>query len=316
MLIALILLIILNAVLVLLLVRPKPPVPTPVVDLSEVLAAVAESNSTVHGTLDRRLGDSFKLVGDRLDLVHRGLGEMQSLATNVSDLKRVLSNVKTRGVWGEVQLGRLLEQMLHPGQYEKNVCTKTGSNERVEFAIKLPAKDLDKGHIWLPIDAKFPQEDYLRLLDATPETVDAIGKAFETQIRSCAQDIANKYINPPATTDFGVMFVPSEGIFAEIVRRTALVERIQRDHRIVVMGPTTLGALLNSLQIGFSTLAIQQRSSEVWTTLAAVRTEFGKFSEIIAKLSKKLQEATSIVEDTETRTRVLDRKLKNLELPE
>ena len=236
----------------------------------------------LHDTLEKRLGESFKLVSDRLDAVHKGLGEMQNLATGVGDLKRVLTNVKARGTWGEVQLGRMLEEVLTPDQYGTNVATK-GDNERVEFAIKLPGRGDDKDEIvWLPIDAKFPTEDYQRLVEAQEQgdvaAMETASKQLEARIKGCANDICSKYLSPPKTTDFGILFLPTEGLFAEVVRRPGLAEAIQRNHRVVIAGPTTLWSILNSLQIGFRTMAIQQRSSEVWNLLAAVKTEFGKYA--------------------------------------
>lgn len=268
-------------------------------------------------TLQKRLGESFKLISERLENVHRGLGEMQDLATGVGDLKRMLTNVKTRGTWGEIQLGALLEQMLAPEQFERNVAV-TGSSERVEFAIRMPGPDpQDGGNVYLPIDSKFPLEDYQRLLDAHQradvEAVQQAGKQLERQIRLCAQMIRDKYISPPLTTDFGIMFLPIEGLYAEIVQREGLTDKLQRDYRVVVAGPTTLTALLNSLQMGFRTLAIQERSSEVWQILGAVKNEFGKFGDALAKVQKKLQEASSSIERAETRTRAITKKLRSVE---
>lgn len=275
----------------------------------------------LQGTLDQRLGESFKQVSDRLEQVHKGLGEMQALATGVGDLKKVLTNVKTRGTWGEVQLGAMLEQVLHPEQYAKNVATKDDS-ERVEFAIKLPGRgDDEDGIVWLPIDAKFPVEDYLRLVEAQ-ERADAEGaedasKLLEVRIKGCAKDICTKYISPPKTTDFAILYVPTEGLFAEVVRRNGLAEYVQRECRVVIAGPTTLWSILNSLQMGFKTLVIQKRSSEVWTTLAAVKTEWTKYGAILEKVQKKLGEASNTLEQAQTRTRVIGRKLKNVqELPQ
>ncbi|NLK35227.1 MAG: DNA recombination protein RmuC, partial [Gracilibacteraceae bacterium] len=261
--------------------------------LDQMRATVDERLSS---TLEQRLGESFKLVSERLEMVHKGLGEMQTLASGVGDLKRVLTNVKTRGTWGEIQLGNILEQILTPEQYSKNVATIKGSRERVEFAIKLPGKD-EKGEetIWLPIDSKFPQEDYQRLLDAQEQgnstKAEEAAKAMELKVKSFARDIRDKYISPPDTTDFGIMFLPTEGLYAEILRRPGLCDYLQRQYRIVIAGPTTLVALLNSLQMGFKTLAIEKRSSEVWNLLGAVKTEFGKFGDILDKTRKKLQEA-------------------------
>jgi len=274
----------------------------------------------LQGTLEKRLGESFKLVSERLEQVYKGLGEMQTLAVGVGDLKRVLTNVKARGTWGEVQLERLLEQVLCPEQYDKNVATKDGG-ERVEFAIKLPGRGGDKDEIvWLPIDAKFPIEDYQRLQDAQEkgetELAEAAGKQLENRIKGCAGDIRDKYLNPPKTTDFGILFLPTEGLFAEVVRRPGLPEVLQTNYKVVVAGPTTLWSILNSLQMGFRTLAIQQRSSEVWNLLAAVKTEFGKYGDLLAGVQKKLQEATNKIEDVGRRSRAIERKLRDVqELP-
>jgi DNA recombination protein RmuC len=275
----------------------------------------------LQSTLEKRLGDSFKQVSERLEQVYKGLGEMRSLATGVGDLKKVLTNVKTRGTWGEIRLSHILEQILTPDQYEVNVATKKGSNERVEFAIKLPGQGADKDKVvWLPIDSKFPQEDYQRLLDAQ-EAADKVQaeksvKNLETRVKAEAKAIREKYIDPPNTTDFGIMFLPVEGLYAEVLRRPGLCDSLQRDYRIVVTGPTTLAALLNSLQMGFRTLAIEKRSSEVWELLGAVKTQFSKFGEVLAKTKKKLQEASNTIDQAETRTRVITRKLSKVqELP-
>jgi len=269
----------------------------------------------LEGTLEKRLGESFKLVSERLEQVHKGLGEMQAMASNVGDLKRVLTNVKVRGTWGEMQLGALLEQMLTPDQYKTNVAPKPGSTERVEFAIRLPGNGQDP--IWLPIDAKFPQEDYQRLCEASEradsEGVAAAGKALEARLRAQARDIQEKYIAPPHTTEFAILFLASEGLYAEAVRRPGVADRLQRDYRISLAGPSTLAALLNSLQMGFRTLAIQQRSSEVWKVLGAIKTEFGRFGGMIAKAKQKLDEASNQLEQTEVRTRAIDRKLREVE---
>lgn len=267
-------------------------------------------------TLHQRLSDSFKLISERLEKVHRGLGEMQDLASGVGDLKRMLTNVKTRGTWGEIQLGSLLEQSLAPDQFEKNVAV-TGTKERVEFAICLPGQDDSQQSVYLPIDAKFPVEDYQRLVDAHQradlEAVEASSKQLEKQIRLSAASIRDKYLSPPKTTDFGIMFLPIEGLYAEVVQRPGLVERLQREYRVVVAGPTTLTALLNSLQMGFRTLAIQQRSSEVWQILGAVKTEFGKFGDALSKVQKKLREASNSIDAAEVRTRAISRKLSAVE---
>jgi len=272
-------------------------------------------------TLEKRLGESFKQVSERLEQVYKGLGEMRSLASGVGDLKKVLTNVKTRGTWGEIRLGNILEQILTPDQYDMNVATKNNSNERVEFAIKLPGPDDDRERIvWLPIDSKFPQEDYQRLMDAQEaadkEQAEKSIKNLETRIKSEAKLIKEKYIDPPHTTDFGIMFLPVEGLYAEVLRRPGLCDVLQREHRIVVTGPTTLAALLNSLQMGFRTLAIEKRSSEVWDLLGAVKTEFGKFGSVLAKTKKKLQEASNTIGKAEVRTRAIARKLRKVqELP-
>ena len=272
----------------------------------------------LHSTLEKRLGESFKQVSDRLELVHKGLGEMQTLATGVGDLKKVLTNVKARGTWGEVQLGALLEQVLSQDQYECNVATK-GTGERVEFAIKLPGQDKDD-QVWLPIDAKFPIEDWQRLLEAhergDADAMEAAGKQLEVRIKGCAADISRKYLNPPQTTDFAILFIPIEGLFAEILRRNSLTDFIQREHRVVIAGPTTLWSILNSLQMGFRTLAIQKRSSEVWNLLAAVKTEWGKYGDVLAKVQKKLGQASDTLHTIHTRSRAVERKLRDVqELP-
>lgn len=273
----------------------------------------------LHQTLEKRLGESFKLVSDRLEQVHKGLGEMQTLASGVGDLKRVLTNVKTRGIWGEIQLGNLLEQLLTAEQYEKNVATKPGSNDRVEFALKLPGRD-NAGCVWLPIDAKFPQEDYQRLLEAqeqaNPEQAEAAAKALEARVRGEAKDIAAKYISVPQTTEFALLFLPTEGLYAEVLRRPGLCEQLMQEQRVIITGPTTLGALLNSLQMGFRTLAIERRSSEVWALLGAVKTEFGKFGDLLDKTGKKLQEAGNTIDSAARRSRAIERKLREVqELP-
>jgi DNA recombination protein RmuC len=271
----------------------------------------------LHATLEQRLSESFKQVSERLEQVHRGLGEMQTLAAGVGDLKRVLTNVKTRGVWGEIQLGALLEQLLAPEQYAANVETRRGTGERVEFAIRLPGRDDAGTVVWLPVDAKFPREDYERLLTAHEhgdrEAVEAAEKALETCIRVEAKTIRDKYIEPPATTDFAIMFLPTEGLYAEVLRRPGLAEQLQRDYRVTIAGPTTFAALLNSLQMGFRTLAIEKRSSEVWTVLGVVKTEFGKFADVLAKTKKKLDEASNTIGDAERKTRTIERKLRGVE---
>ncbi len=274
----------------------------------------------LQGTLEKRLGESFKLVSERLEQVHKGLGEMQTLAVGVGDLKRVLTNVKARGTWGEVQLGRMLEEIMNSDQYDTNVATKDGG-ERVEFAIRLPGRGDDREEIvWLPIDAKFPIEDYQRLQDAQEkgdaELAEAAGKQLEIRIKGCAGDICDKYLNPPKTTDFGILFLPTEGLFAEVIRRPGLPEMLQAKCKVVVAGPTTLWSILNSLQMGFRTLTIQKRSSEVWNLLAAVKTEFGKYGDVLAGVRKKLEEAANKVEDVGRRSRAIERKLRDVqELP-
>lgn len=269
----------------------------------------------LQGVLEQRLGDSFRIVSERLEQVHRGLGEMQTLASGVGDLKKVLSNVKVRGTWGEVQLGSLLEQVLAPEQYAANVATNDYNGARVEFAIRLPGHDL--GPVWLPIDAKFPVEDYHRLVEAQEagdlQAVETAARQLEQRIRQCARDICMKYLNPPQTTDFAIMFLPTEGLYAEVVRRAGLADGIQRECRVVVAGPVTLWAILNSLQMGFRTLAIQQRSSEVWEVLGAVKTEFGKFRAVLEKVKKKLQAASNEIHNVDVRTRQIDRKLRTVE---
>jgi DNA recombination protein RmuC len=277
----------------------------------------------LHATLEHRLGESFKLVSDRLEQVHRGLGEMQTLAAGVGDLKKVLTNVKTRGTWGEVQLEALLEQLLTPDQYAKNVATVPKSSERVEFAIKLPGRLEAQGGqgtmepVWLPIDAKFPREDYERLIDAQdradPAAVEEASRALEARVRNEARTIAEKYVSPPHTTDFALLFLPTEGLYAEILRRPGLTDLLQRDYRVTIAGPTTLTALLNSLQMGFRTLAIEKRSSEVWQVLGAVKTEFGKFGDVLAKTKSQLETVTRSIEAAERRTRVMSSKLREVE---
>lgn len=269
-------------------------------------------------TLETRIGESFKQVSERLERVYKGLGEMRSLAAGVGDLKKVLTNVKTRGTWGEIQLGNILEQILTPDQYEVNVATKKNSDDRVEFAIKLPGRGVDKEQIvWLPIDSKFPQEDYQRLLDAQEEAdkelVERSSKNLEMCIKAEAKKIKEKYLDPPNTTDFGIMFLPVEGLYAEVLRMPGLFDFLQREYRINVTGPTTLAALLNSLQMGFKTLAIERRSSEVWELLGRVKTEFDKFGSMLDKTKKKLQEAANTIDQAELRTRVIKSKLKKVQ---
>src|SRR5512139_707154 len=286
--------------------------------LEQMRATVDEK---LHATLEQRLGESFRQVAERLELVHKGLGEMQSLARDVGSLNRVLTNVKTRGVFGEVQLAGLLEQVLTPDQYAANVETVPGSGARVEFAIRLPGRGGDAQPLWLPIDAKFPREDYERLLEAheraDPAGVDTAAKAIETRLRLEAKTIREKYVAAPHTTDFAILFVPTEGLYAEALRRPGLVQRLQEEHRIMLAGPTTLLATLNSLQMGFRTLALERRSVEVWEVLGAVKTEFAKFGEVLAKTKKKLDEASNNILQAEVRARAMSRELRTVEaLPE
>jgi len=282
--------------------------------LEQMRATVDEK---LHATLEQRLGESFKLVADRLDKVHAGLGEMQVLAKDVGSLNRVLNNVKTRGIFGEVQLAGLLEQVFTPDQYAKNVETVPGTNARVEFAIRLPGQRADGVPLWLPIDAKFPREDYERLLDAQDKAdapnAELAGKAIERRLIAEAKTIRDKYVSPPHTTDFGILFVPTEGLYAEALRRPGLLESMQREHRVMLCGPTTLLATLNSLQMGFRTLALEKRSVEVWEVLGAVKTEFGKFGEVLAKTKKKLDEASNNISQAEVRARVMARELRTVE---
>ena len=275
----------------------------------------------LHATLEQRLGESFKIVSDRLEIVHKGLGEMQNLANGVGDLKKVLTNIKTRGNWGEVQLGNLLEQLFTPDQYSANARVNPTSQDRVEFAIKLPGKGQTDSPVWLPIDAKFPREDYERLVDASErgdaDAVVAHSAALENRICSEAKKIKEKYICPPDTVDFAILFLPTEGLYAEVLRRAGLCEGLLRDHRVLLAGPTTLAALLTSLQMGFRSLIIEKRSSEVWEVLGAVKSEFGKFGTVLEKVQKKLQEASNTVEQAAVRSRAVGRKLRNVqELPE
>jgi DNA recombination protein RmuC len=283
--------------------------------LEQMRATVDEK---LQSTLEKRLGESFKLVSERLEQVYKGLGEMRTLATGVGDLKKVLTNVKTRGTWGEIRLSHILEQILTPDQYDVNLATKKNSNDRVEFAIKLPGPDSDRDQVvWMPIDSKFPQEDYQRLMDAQEaadkELAEKSVKNLETRIKAEAKYIKEKYLDPPNTTDFGIMFLPVEGLYAEVLRRPGLCDTLQREHRIVVTGPTTLAALLNSLQMGFRTLAIEKRSSEVWELLGVVKTEFSKFGEVLAKTKKKLKEASNTIGQAEVRTRAIERKLREVQ---
>lgn len=273
----------------------------------------------LQGTLETRLGESFKLVSQQLDMVSRGLGEMKNLASGVGDLKKVLTNVKTRGTWGEIAAGNILEQILTPAQFEKNVEVKKGSGERVDYAVKMPgpSREMEADErVWLPIDAKFPKEDYERLVDAADlgdmEAVARAGESLERQVKNNARSISEKYLHPPGTTDFGIMFLPSEGLYAEVLRRPGLADDIQGRFRIVVAGPSTLAALLNSLQMGFQTLAIQQRSSEVWKVLGEVKAEFGKFGGVLDAVRNKLDQATRTIDKAEVRTRVISRKLRDV----
>jgi len=282
--------------------------------LEQMRATVDEK---LHATLEQRLGESFKQVADRLEQVHKGLGEMQSLARDVGSLNRVLTNVKTRGIFGEVQLAGLLEQVLTPEQFATNVATVPGSSERVEFAIRLPGQRSDGAVLWLPIDAKFPREDYERLLDAQeradPVAAEAAGKAIENRLKLEARSIHDKYVAPPHTTDFAILFVPTEGLYAEALRRPGLMELLQRENKVMLCGPTTLLATLNSLQMGFRTLALEKRSAEVWEVLGAVKTEFAKFGDVLAKTKKKLEEASSTIDAAEVRTRAMVRQLRTVE---
>ena len=276
----------------------------------------ATVDEKLQGTLEKRLGESFKLVSDRLEQVHQGLGAMRQLASDVGGLQKVLSNVKTRGGWGEVQLGALLEQVLTSEQFARNVKTREDTGEMVDFAVRLPG-DENGAPVWLPIDAKFPTEDYQRLLTAQDEgnvpAIEEAMKGLETQLKKSAKDICQKYINPPRTTDFALMFLPTEGLYAEAIRRAGLADQVQRDCRVIFAGPTTLAALLNSLQMGFRTLAIQKRSSEVWNLLASVKTEFGKFGEALSSVKDKLDQAARHVDHVAVRSRAITRKLRDVE---
>ncbi len=288
-------------------------------DNSRKLEQMRETvDEKLHSTLEKRLGESFQLVSERLEQVHKGLGEMQSLASGVGDLKKVLTNVKTRGIWGEVQLGMLLEDVLAPDQYVKNFGVKANSQERVDFAVRLPGQGAEP--LWLPLDSKFPQEDYQRLIEAQErgdiEQVELASKQLERAVRDEAKSIRDKYISPPTTTDFAVLFLPTEGLYAEILRRPGLAEILQREFRVVIAGPTTLGAFLNSLQIGFRTLTIQKRSSEVWALLAAIKKEFSAFGDILDKTHEKLQQASNTIDQAASKSRTIERKLAKVqELP-
>jgi DNA recombination protein RmuC len=283
--------------------------------LEEMRATVDEK---LQSTLETRLGESFRLVSERLEQVHRGLGEMQRLAAGVGDLKRVLGNVTTRGAWGEVQLESLLTQMLAPSQFDRNV-SPTGSGERVEFAIRLPGRDASVP-VWLPIDAKFPLEAWQRLAAASEvgnrDLVEVCSKELENVVRQCAKTISGKYLAPPLTTDFGILFLATEGLYAEVLRRPGFAESLQTDYRVILSGPTTFAALLNSLQMGFRTLAIEQRSSEVWKVLSEVKLEFGKYARLLEAVRKKLDVAVQTVDDAAVRTRAIERRLKDVEVAE
>ncbi|HMN20704.1 MAG TPA: DNA recombination protein RmuC [Ottowia sp.] len=297
--------------------------------LEQQLGALQASNSAkldemrqtvdekLHATLEQRLGERFKQVAERLEQVHKGLGEMQALAQGVGDLKHLLANVKTRGGFGEAQLGQLLEQVFAPGQYAPQVATRPGSRERVDFAIRLPGRGEDGAPVWLPIDAKFPTEDYQRLLDAQQRAdvagAEAAGRALEQRVRLEARSIADKYVEPPHTTDFALLFLPSEGLYAEVLRRPGLMESLQREHHVTLAGPTTLLAMLGSLQMGFRTLALEQRSSEVWQVLGAVKTEFGKFGEVLAKVRDQTQTVLNTLDKARTRSNAMNRALRQVE---
>ncbi len=269
----------------------------------------------LQGTLEKRLGESFRLVGIQLEQVQKGLGEMQALASGVGDLKKVLTNVKTRGIWGEIQLGNLLEQILTPDQYLTNAVTKKGSNERVEFAVILPGRDRER--VLMPIDAKFPKEDYERLVEAQEQAnsdlIRQASKSLEENVKQQARFISEKYINSPHTTDFGIMFLPTEGLYAEVLRIPGLFEFLQSKYRVIVAGPTTIAAILNSLQMGFRTLAIEKRTSEVWKMLAGVKTEFAKFGEILDRTKKKIEEAGNIIDEASSKSRNIERKLNKVQ---
>lgn len=282
--------------------------------LDEMRATVDEK---LHATLEQRLGESFKQVAERLEQVHKGLGEMQTLAQGVGDLKHLLSNVKTRGMFGEAQLGALLEQVFSPDQYATQVATRPGSRNMVDFAIRLPGRGDDGAPCWLPIDAKFPNEDYERLLDAQQradaEGAELAARGLEQRIRLEAKSMAEKYLEPPHTTDFAILFLPTEGLYAEVLRRPGLMEALQRDHRVTLTGPTTLMAMLNALQMGFRTLALEKRSSEVWQVLGAVKTEFGKFGDVLAKVKNQTQTVLNTLDAAEVRSRAMGRALKTVE---
>lgn len=282
-------------------------------DKLEQMRAVVDEK--LHATLERRLGESFKLVSQRLELVQQGLGQMQSLAVGVGDLKKVLTNIKTRGTWGEIQLGNLLEQILSPEQFERNVTVKKKTNERVDFAVKLPGRGSEP--VWLPIDAKFPKEDYERLVQAQEDAnlilVEEASKALENRMKLEARSIKEKYIDPPNTVDFAIMFLPTEGLFAEVLRRPGLTDFLQREYRVAVTGPTTIAAFLSTLNMGFRTLAIEKHSSQVWQLLAAVKLEFEKFGDLLDKTNKKLKEATNTIESATRKSRTIERKLRDVQ---
>lgn len=281
--------------------------------LEEMRVTVDEK---LQASVEKRFNESFKLISERLDMVQQGLGEMQSLATGVGDLKRVLTNVKTRGTLGEIQLGTILEQVLSPTQYEKNAQCNPDTSERVEYAIVMPGRNTNDQPVLLPIDSKFPMEDYQRLVEAydTNTNLEAVLKSFENSVKKNAKDIQTKYLNPPTTTDFGIMFVPTEGLYAEVLRRPGLFEYLQREHKITVVGPSNLVAFLSSLQMGFRTLAIEKRSSEVWELLSAVKTEFGNFGTVLDRTKKKLQEATNVIDQASTRSRAIERRLRDVQV--
>jgi DNA recombination protein RmuC len=297
------------------------------------LSAIQEDNSSklekirqtvdekLHQTLETRLGESFKIVSERLELVQKGLGEMQTLATGVGDLKKVLSNVKTKGVLGEYQLDAILEQLLSPNQFERNVKTKKGSNDLVEYAIKIPSKEDSDKILWLPIDAKFPSEDYEKLINAYEvgniEEIERSKKELEKRVRLFAKEIHIKYIDPPNTTDFAIMFFPFEGLYAEVLRIAGLFESIQREYKITITGPTTISAFLSSLQMGFRSLAVEKRTSEIWDLLGAVRTEFGKFGQVLEKTKDRLDQASKEIDNASIRSRAIERKLRDVQsMPE
>ncbi|MDB5955776.1 MAG: rmuC [Ramlibacter sp.] len=291
---------------------------TNVAKLEEMRRTVDEKLQT---TLETRLGESFRQVAERLEQVHQGLGQMQTLAKGVGDLQRVLTNVKTRGIFGEVQLEALLEQVLTPEQYGKQVETKPRSNQRVDFAVRFPGRSADGTPVWLPIDAKFPRDDYERLLDAHDRAdaagVDSAGRALEVRIREEAKSICESYLSPPHTTDFAILFLPIESLYAEVLRRPGLMDKVQRDYRVTLAGPTTLLAMLNSLHMGFRTLALEQQASEVWKVLGAVKTEFERYGEWVARIKEQVQKAADTVDRADTRTKMMRRVLKDIEaLPE